>query len=173
MCIDHSYILESEILELNKFGLNLKYREKYNIIYVLKSVLKSGNIEAITKCIEIIYPSCSYWSYDIRDDIKQFAPNDIQIDIRRALLKLDIDNGVFNNIELEDLDILKENTDINNDEFLTEMLSNSDTILIEWFYQYFKNDNDKLCNLMDIVIDVCDSEGVSYLWGMLKKHFTT
>lgn len=172
MCIAHSYILESEILELNKFGLNLKYTEKYSIIYVLEKVLKSGNLKAIIKCIEIIYPSCSYWSYDIKDDIKNFAPNDIQIDIRKALLKLDIDNGVFSNIELEDLDILKENFDtVINNEVLTEILNNNDKILIEWFYEYFKYDNYKLCNLMDIVINGGDEEAISYLWKLIKKHF--
>jgi len=60
MCIAHSYITESDILEINKFGLNLKYRKNWAILCILTDVLKLGNLEAIIKCIEIIYPSCDY-----------------------------------------------------------------------------------------------------------------
>jgi hypothetical protein len=108
MCIYHSYISESELIELNKLGAKLEYREKYCKIYVLDDVLRTDNIEVITKCIKTIYPTCSYWSFDIKDNIKEYASKDIQNEIFKILLNIKVINNDFDKMDLEDLKLLKE-----------------------------------------------------------------
>jgi len=106
----------------------------------------------------------------IKDDINKYAANNIQNDIHKIRLKLKIDYGDFDYIELDDLEILKEYHNIFNNEFITEVLTDSDDNVVEWFYEYFKEDKQQLYNLMDIVIKVCNTEQITYLWNKIKLN---
>lgn len=171
MCIYHSYMSESDICQINKFGINIKYNENLRKLNIFEYVLKTENIQAIEECLKIIYPTVSYWSYNLKDDIEIFSSENIKNEVHKLYLKLKIDDENYKDIELEDLNIIKNNFSRKiNSKMIKEILIENDEqkLIINWFYEYFFNEKDELIILMDIIIEVCDKEEINYLWEKLR-----
>lgn len=164
MCINHSYLKEEQIKQLNNFDINIS--GVFTVLSVLDIILFSKNLEAIEYLIDAIYSSLRYWSVDIQDEINLNLNDDAD---RNRIYKFLFEVKT----QHEDYSKLNTNYDyicdveLNND-FIIDLLKDSEydenDKTIGFIYENCNNKKE----LMDIVIEMVVKFKL-YIYGIKYK----